>query len=112
MIGSAISGIGTGAIGFAQLAGAFDPDLPRRSIGNEVHQTLGTSGDIFASAGQYQPLYEQLNRAGAYSSLFGGSTPAVQWRQRPAESFMVGKGQAGPPGTVRGKKVSGGREWN
>jgi hypothetical protein len=76
MVGSLLSGIGQGATGFAGLAGAFDPDLPRRNMGTEVRTTLRQNAPIFKDAAKWQPRYEQLNRGTTMASLFGGDVQA------------------------------------
>lgn len=87
MVGSLISGVGQGATGFAQLAGAFDPNLPRRNINTEVKQTLGTSGQIFRNAQRWQPRYDQLNRGVMNSALFGGAP--IMNEQTPGYAEML-----------------------
>jgi hypothetical protein len=87
MFGSLISGIGQGATGFAGLAGAFDPDLPRRNMGTEVRTTLRQNAPIFKAAAKWQPRYEQLNRGVMQSSLFGG--PVMANEQTPGYAEML-----------------------
>lgn len=105
MYGGLISGVGQGAIGFAQLAGAFDPNLPRRNLGSEVQETLGTQADIFRNAAMYQPGYQNLEMLMQEQSLFGGSDPfqSLRWERMPGHQVELQRGQRPPPGYARGR---------
>lgn len=105
--------LGDIGIGIAGLAGAFDPELPRRSLSGEVNETLGVQGDLFRHAAAYQPAYQALDQFGLQSMLFGGDPfRSLRWQRVPGQQIEL-RGGSPPPGFTQGSSnVPGVSVWN